>query len=376
MPVYQVKSKSKSTRNGNTWYYRCYYNDIYGNRKQMESKKFATKKEAQIAEREFLEKLVVTDQTDYSVTFKKIYSEWLSFKSLSVKGSTFYTIKLIMNKYVLSYFKDYKLHSIKINTIINWYEYINSFGNSIKSQNRIITYFKDFLSYARDNYDFNSKVANKLQKLKEETPADKMLDSEWNFLVYDEFKKLISVIDNAFDYLLIDFLYLTGLRIGEAQALNWKDIDFTKKKVKITKTLTYNVDRSGYDITSPKSKNSIRYVDLPNSLVKLLKEHKRNEEKIYGFNENMFVFGNVRCIPRTTLRNKLNKYIKLANVKRITIHGLRHSHVSLLIHIGCDSREVAKRIGDTVEMVEKTYYHMFPEKEKQIVKNLNDFISF
>ena len=115
---------------------------------------------------------------------------------------------------------------------------------------------------------------------------------------------------------------------------------------------------------------------MPNSLVKLLKEHKRNEEKIYGFNENMFVFGNVRCITRTTLRNKLNKYIKLANVKRITIHGLRHSHVSLLIHIGCDSREVAKRIGDTVEMVEKTYYHMFPEKEKQIVKNLNDFISF
>ena len=47
--------------------------------------------------------------------------------------------------------------------------------------------------------------------------------------------------------------------------------------------------------------------------------------------------------------------IKKANVKRITPHGFKSSHVSLLIHLGCDSRDVAERVGDTVQMIEKTY---------------------
>lgn len=375
MPVYQEKDKNKLPKSGYSWYFRTYYTDVYGNRKQKQSKMYSSKTLAKESEHEFLNKIKNAEITDTNIDFISVYKEWLDYKSLSVKGSTFYTIKLIMDKYVLSYFKDYKLHSIKINTIISWYEYIDSFDTSIKSQNRVISYFREFLSYARDNYDFNNKVATKLQKLKEETPADKMLDSEWNFIIYEDYLKLIGVVDNEFDNLVISFLYLTGVRIGEAQAITWKDIDLKKGKARITKTLTYNVEGEGYEITSPKSKNSIRYVDLPDDLIKMLSKHKAKEKKICNFNEDMFVFGNVKCIARTTLRNKLNKYIKKAKIKRITIHGLRHSHVSLLIHIGCDSREVAKRIGDTVEMVEKTYYHMFPEKEKQIISNLNNFMS-
>ena len=68
----------------------------------------------------------------------------------------------------------------------------------------------------------------------------------------------------------------------------------------------------------------------------------------------------------------LNKYIEKANCKKITPHGFRHSHVSLLINLGCDSRDVAERIGDTIEVVEKTYYHMFPEKKKIPTNKLNE----
>ncbi len=62
MPQYQEKSKKKWTKDGHSWYYRCYYTDMYGNRKQKESEKFFTKKEAKDAEMEFLRKIASTDE--------------------------------------------------------------------------------------------------------------------------------------------------------------------------------------------------------------------------------------------------------------------------------------------------------------------------
>lgn len=57
---------------------------------------------------------------------------------------------------------------------------------------------------------------------------------------------------------------------------------------------------------------------------------------------------------------------------KISPHGFRHSHASLLFHLGCDSHDVANRLGDTVRVVENTYYHMFPSKKSNTVKVLNN----
>ena len=84
-----------------------------------------------------------------------------------------------------------------------------------------------------------------------------------------------------------------------------------------------------------------------------------------------YIFGDVSHIGLTTIRRYLNKYIDIANVKRITLHGFRHSHVSLLIYLGCDSRDVAERIGDTVSVLEDTYYHMFLDKKSRTISVLN-----
>lgn len=211
-------------------------------------------------------------------------------------------------------------------------------------------------------------------------------DSEWNFLTYDEFKQFINVVDDKFYYLLFSFFYYTGLRLGEFNALTWNDIDFDKKTLRINKALSNKVGNGGYKILTPKTKNSIRIIDLDDNLINLLKEHYEEEQKICNFNKNMFVFGNTKYISPTTIRRHLKKYFSLTDIKSknpyyeegdsiITIHGFRHSHASLLIHLGLDFKDVAERLGDTVEMVQKTYYHMFPEKKSNTVNALNLLLS-
>ncbi len=371
MPVYQ-ENENKWTKDGRKWYFKVYYTDMYGKRKRKRSKLYLMKRDAIEAESEFLTKIKTVDETDNNIKFDTVYNEWLEFKKSKVKVSTYYKIVKTLNKHILDFFKSFKLHNIKLNSINQWRIKLVNQGLDIDYTNIIINYLKEILNFAKTNYNFDYKIIDKIYTIRDDTPKSEKTDAELNFWTYSEFKKFINKVDDKFYYLIFNFLYFTGLRIGEFSALTWKDIDLRNKTVSITKSLTCKVIDKKYMITSPKTSNSIRVIDLDDNLIKLLKEHKNNEKNILGFNENMFVFGNVKYISQTTLRRHIANYAKLAKVKYISIHGFRHSHVSLLIYLGCDVRDVANRIGDTVQIVESTYYHMFPKKKENAIKLLNN----
>lgn len=378
MPVYQEKNKSKLPKNGYSWYFRVYYTDIYGNRKQKQSKMFPSKTLAKDNEREFLNKINTCNETDNNINFEIIYNEWLEFKKTQIKITTHYSIKKKSDKHILKWFKPFKLHSIKTDTLKKWREEFLAKKYSPDYQNIIIGYLQEILEYAVNNYDFDKKVATKLQKQRVDNVKDKTNDAETNYWTYEEFKKFIRNVTNDLDKLMYNFLYFTGLRLGEMIALTWKDIDLEKKKLKIYKTFTNKIEGQTFAILDPKTSNSVRTIDLDDELIEMLKEHKLNEEKIVNFDKDMFIFGNVKYIAPTTFANHLNKNITTAIlrgnlIKRITPHGFRHSHASLLIFLGRDSRDVADRLGDTVQTIEKTYAHLFPEKRKETIDVLNNF---
>ncbi len=385
MPVYQKKKKVidkngnekevvVKTNDGRSWIFRTYYTDMYGNRKQKKSEAYLTQKEAKEAEREFLTKVSTSDQVDSNINFELVYKEWLNLKQMVLKQTTYYRLEKNLNKNILEFFNQYKLHSIKYNTIINWKEnYLKKSNISLRYQNSIIGYFKEIMSYAKDNYNYDSKILPKIQKYRIDNTYANKREAEWNFWTYEEFNSFISVVDDQLYYKIFSFLYFTGLRMGEMIALSWNDVDFKNKTINVDKNFTNKLGTGNYAILDPKTENSIRIVDLDDDLLNLLKNHYLNESKIYHFSKEMFLFGNIKPISPTTLERKLKKYINIAEIKRITPHGFRHSHVSLLIHLECDSRDVATRIGDTVEMVEKTYYHMFPHKKNITINTLNSF---
>lgn len=371
MPVYREK-KEKWTKDGKSYAFRCYYTDMYGNRKQKESKLYKLKSEAKEAERKFLEEVAKKDAIENNVEFKTAYNNWLEHKKDTIKITTYYDLKKRLDKHIFSYFKDYKIHKIKINNLNDWKNNLMKKNLSVKSTNMMISYFKEMLKFFNIYYEFDNKVANYLTNIRNDKPTTVSSNSETNFWTISEFNSFIKVVDNEFYKVIFIFLYRTGLRIGELMALTWKDIDLLKKKVTINKSMSHNTFEDGYIIVRPKTNNSVRIVDLDDFLVKLLKSYKSSERNTYMFDESWFVFGGVKNLGLTSLRRNLNKYIDIAKVKKITIHGFRHSHVSMLVYLGCDVKDVAERIGDTIQMVEKTYYHMFPEKKKDTIEKINN----
>lgn len=372
MPIYQETNKNKIPKNGYSWFFRTYYTDMYGNRKQKQSKMYQTKTQAKEAERDFLNQIEIVDTPNHSILFEKPFNEWLEVKKDLVKPTTYYAIKKKCVKYILNFFKNHKITSINLATIREWYDFLYSYENSTEYNNVIISYLKDIFIFIRDNYGIDKKIIGRIQKKKNAFSKQKEKTKKENYWTLEEFNYFLTFVDDYLDKLMYIFLYYSGLRLGEMIALTWNDYDSVNQTIRISKTFTNKCEGSEYLIIDPKTTNSFRTIELKKEVAELLDKHFIKESNVYNFSKNLFLFGNHIHISPTTFQKHLDKYIKLANVKRITPHGFRHSHVSLLINLGCDSREVAYRIGDTIQIVESTYYHLFPNKKNHTLEVLNN----
>ena len=105
MSVKQEKNKRKITKDGRSWKFRCYYTDIYGNRKQYESRLFFTRNEAIDAEAEFLTKVKTNDniKEGLNITFEEVYNQWINYKIRQLKSTTSYRLKKNLNKNILEF---------------------------------------------------------------------------------------------------------------------------------------------------------------------------------------------------------------------------------------------------------------------------------
>src|SRR5699024_4156224 len=132
-------------------------------------------------------------------------------------------------------------------------------------------------------------------------------------------------------FIIIWLLFMTGMRIGEATALQWDDVDLEEGTLSISKTLYYK-NASNYRFTEPKTKASIRVIALDTDTLRLLRKLKELQQN--KFKTNLILSYNGIPTQKYTISHSINRRDKAANIHRIQIHGLSHSHASMLISIG------------------------------------------
>ncbi len=135
-----------------------------------------------------------------------------------------------------------------------------------------------------------------------------------------------------------------------------------------------------FKITSTKN-NINRKIKMSKTLKEQLLKYKETVKKYTDYNNNWYVFGNSRFIAQTTIDNKKHFYFNLSGIHEITIHEFRHSHVSLLIneYVKSGQTDTAKfflmmsnRMGHTIGVMQKTYMHLFPTIQNEIVDLLDN----
>ncbi len=347
MPVY----KDEKT---DTWYCKFYYKDYTGTRKQKLKRGFKLQRDAKEYERIFLEKMQGTPD----MTFQALYDLYIEDMSHRLRESTMEVKQNMFKNRILPYFKDKPVNTITPADIRKWQQEMMNGNYSDYYLNRLQNALSTVFNYAMQYYNLPVNPCTKAGRLGRSARS-------LNFWTVDQYKKVLSHISDIRVYTALQLLFYSGMRCGELRALTLADIDFTEKTIDISKTIHHTKD--GYKEAPPKTATGIRTISMPDAIMDDIKTYC---DKIYGLSDSDRVF----TFSASHIKNAMVAATQKAEIPLIRIHDLRHSHVSLLIDMGFSPHLIAERIGDTVQMVNNTYGHLYPTKHKEVADKLNELL--
>ena len=279
-----------------------------------------------------------------------------------LKENTWLTKKHIIETKILPYFEKKNVSEITTKDVIAWQNELLAFRDEKKkpySQTYLKTVHNQLsaiFNHAVRHYDLRSNPAAKAGNMGTEERK------EMKFWTKDEYKKFADeMMDKPVSFYAFEMLYWCGIREGELLALTAGDFDFEKGTVTISKS--YQRLHGEDVITTPKTKKSNRTIKMPQFLCEEMQDYIG---MLYGYKKKDRIFP----ISKNYLHREMDRGSRAARVKRIRIHDLRHSHISLLIDMGFSAVAIADRVGHESIEITYRYAHLFPSKQTEMAKKL------
>lgn len=354
------------------WMYRHKYEDTLGNRREKKKSSFKSEDAALKAllkikadlldgKHKQVEKDRMTVAQWVDIWYETYHVNWKEPTQILHKDIKDRIIKPLIGKCMLAELDKSTYIRLFINKLKKKYA-----SSTVKSYNRI---FKLAVNAAVDD-----EILPRNRFTKISIQDDKVKD---NYYTPDELNKLLEIAEeytNVTTYSSLLTLAYTGLRKGEANGLCWNNIDFKQKTVTVERT------RDANGVRPPKTKNSYRTISVDDIVISQLKKYKAwCKEKKFKYGKHLkdddFVFvsyQNGECISNATINYGLKQAIKISGLKSITVHGLRHTHATILLNNGVISKVIAERLGNTPEMIDKVYGHILKDTEDKAVQVFGD----
>ena len=336
------------------------YTDWTGETHQSSKRGFPTKREAQMWERE----LLLKKEAKLDMTFESFYEIYVEDMQNRIRDNTWGTKTNIARTKILPYFGKRKIGEIEPRDIIAWQNELLAIrqpnGKSYSSSylQKIHSQLSAIFNHAVNFYHLPSNPAQKAGNMGKEEHREML------FWTKEEYLKFIEAVkDKPYSYHAFQILYWCGLRVGELLALTSQDIDFDNKVIRVTKS--YQRLEGKDVITDPKTPKSKRNVSMPDFLCEELKDYIG---RLYGILPTDRIFH----LTKSFLHHEMTRGAEKAGVKRIRIHDLRHSHVSLLISMGFSAVSIGNRMGHESVDITYRYAHMFPTEQTQMAKLLDE----
>ena len=351
MPAYKDETR-------NNWYCAFYFEDWNGERKKKMKRGFETKKAAQDWERQFL----LQRAADTDMRFDKFVEQYIADRKDRLRENTWLTKEHIINTKILPYFKDRKLSEIQARDVIAWQNELMS-AKDDRGKPYSSTYLKTvhnqlsaIFNHAVKYYNLRSNPAQTAGNMGSEKRQEML------FWTREEYAKFATaMMDKPRSFYAFEVLYWCGIREGELLALTPADFDLDKGTLSITKS--YQRLKGRDVITDPKTPKSVRVVQMPSFLTDEIRDYLKS---LYGVKPGDRIFD----MSKSYLHHEMDRGAKAAGVKRIRIHDLRHSHISLLIDMGFSAVAIAERVGHESIDITYRYAHLFPTRQSDMVQQL------
>lgn len=232
-------------------------------------------------------------------------------------------------------------------------------------------YFRQILDSAVD-LDYLAKNPARLKKATGAISKGHHIIHYWTL---EEFKEVVSKcylgdIEGALAYVMLNVYYFTGMRVSEALALWWEDINLEQGYIEVNHTLTLTKDPAKRRKNYTKTVNGMRTIDIPQDLVDLLKWWKnvQNDNLPMSGEDHYVLTPTDQPMHRSSVNNIINRYADLAGVHRIQAKELRTSHACLLINkYNVDILAVSQRLGHAKPTTTLKYYSQLWRGRNRII---------
>lgn len=312
-----------------------------------------------------------------NISLEDFCKEWIEYKrNTDISEETLRRYELDIDLRIIPFLGKYYLKDITPYLIDKFKEYLST-AKKVSSNNK----YKDRNNKPKTDQYLSKKSQNEAFKLLRQilekaviwekigyNPANKVETPKYDkkeiqYYDVDSAKKYVSALKNEEQpFRVIGFIALyTGERRGEIVGLSWDNIDLNEKFISINKQVLYSKERGVYIKDKPKTSNSIRKISICNELVNELYIYKKWCNKVRKIvkikNKDMLFFNTTGNLLNPDMITQWNKsFIKRNNLPKITVHGLRHTHATLLANSNIDIPTISSRLGHSNTNITGQFY--------------------
>lgn len=357
------------------WMFRHKYYDAAGKRREKKKSGFKTEKAALKALLE-VKAATLRGETKHIEHDNLTVAQWLDLWFDMNKGKWKPATVTQRKGFIKLYFKpllgSYKLK--KLDKVIYQMSFINVLEDRLKPSTirALHSIFRIAMNAAVAEEII---IRNKLHGAALPSLRDK--ETEKNYLTPGQLSILLDHVKQHEDiayYSLFLMIAYTGMRKGEALGLQWRNIDFANQTITIERT------RGNNGVGSTKTKNSERTIKVDNMVLQQLQSYRTaakalllsHGRKLHSdiAKDDSFIFlspHTAEPFVSTGLNAIFNRFVEAVGLPATTIHGLRHTHATILMNNSIPVKAIAERLGNTPEMIHTVYGHILQEMEAQTV---------
>ncbi len=301
--------------------------------------------------------------------FKWYAAYWLKKKSFEIKKSTYCNYGNLLKTQIIPTIGDIKFKDLN-GEILQLFVYKVQIENGLSTKTT-----KDCLGVIKqiiaDGQEEGIIPMFAYSKRRIKYKKQELIGTTKSVYTEEEYKKIISEVLKEINYTKLGILLgiYTGMRIGELCALQFKDVDYINKTINITKTLqriydpTKDIEPSEIQITSPKTKSSIRVIPITEEIATILRKMDKGKEAY-------ILTGKAKYTEPRTFRRKYQLFMQKIDIEPLKFHSLRHTFASINIENGSDIKTISEILGHSdIDTTLKIYTHTSEKaKEKAINK--------
>ena len=363
------------------WSFRYKYKDkITGEQREIKRRGFQTKILAEKAYEELKRSIQLGFDSASNETLAEFLGYWLKeYKEGKVAKNTYRLHERNIKNHIVPYFQKiqlddltYKLYQQFINDLIKR-NYSKRTVEIIHGTMYGAMQKAKILKKIHDNPCIDVSIYSAKEKREKENKA------ALKFIPYERIEHFLdaALYDNYTYYIFFRFLIETGVRKGEALALQWSNVDLSSNRIRVVQSIDYEAESDEELFSDTKTYHSTREIPITNRLAMDLRSHKvRQNDNIFRLKQAykndlnlVFCRENGTPIPKSTLFNAFRRILKKADLPALSIHTLRHTHAVLLLESNVEMKYIQEALGHgSMQITSDIYTHVSKKIETDSIK--------